>query len=112
MISIVRYALFAFAVFLVVGGILGFAEKHSVMSLLGGGVCAILAVAGGMQLPAKPKIGLILGIVAALVAEMRPLMTLSKGLALWPGGALLGASVVVELLCVAALIPLLRAERK
>ena len=103
MISIVRYALFAFAVFLVVGGILGFAEKHSVMSLLGGGFCAALAVVGGVQLTRKPKIGLILGIVSAVVAAGRPLSTMSKGLTLWPGGALLGASVVVLALCAFAL---------
>jgi uncharacterized membrane protein (UPF0136 family) len=103
MLPIVKLALFAYAAFLLVGGYLGYQEKGSVMSLVGGLVCAALAVAGGAMLPGKEKSGLILGVVAALVAAARPLMTLSKGLKLWPGGALLGVSGLVLLLCVAAL---------
>ena len=102
MISIVRYALFAFAAFLIVGGILGFAEKHSVMSLIGGGVCALVAVVGALQLAKNPRFGLMLGFVSALIASGRPLSKLSDGVKLWPGGALLAASAVVAALCLYA----------
>lgn len=102
MLSTVKLVLFAYAAFLTVGGFLGYQEKGSVMSLVGGLVCAIIAVAAGIMLPGKVKLGLGLGIAAAIIAAGRPLMTMSKGLKLWPGGALLGASVVVLILCVAA----------
>jgi uncharacterized membrane protein (UPF0136 family) len=102
MLSTVKLILFAYTAFLVVGGYLGFQEKGSVMSLVGGLVCAALAVVAGTMLPGKVKLGLGLGIAAAVVAAGRPLMTLSKGLKLWPGGALLGASALVLVLCIAA----------
>ncbi len=105
MISTVRLTLFVFAAFLIVGGVLGFLEKHSVMSLLGGGVCAALAIYGGLSLAKQPKLGLGLGIASAIVAAGRPLSTMAKSpLALWPGGALLGFSAVVLALCVLALV--------
>lgn len=102
MLSTVKLVLFAYAAFLTVGGFLGYQEKGSVMSLVGGLICAIIAVAAGMMLPEKVKLGLGLGIAAAVIAAGRPLMTMSKGLKLWPGGALLGASVVILILCIAA----------
>jgi uncharacterized membrane protein (UPF0136 family) len=105
MISLVKPTLLAFAAFLVVGGILGFMEKHSAMSLIGGVGCAALAVFGALSLPTKTKLGLGLGVASAIVAAGRPLSTLSKApLKLWPGGALLGFSAVVLVLCIAALV--------
>ncbi|MGC4047015.1 MAG: TMEM14 family protein [Armatimonas sp.] len=104
MLSTVKLVLFAYAAFLAVGGFLGFQEKGSVMSLIGGLVCAIIAVVGATMLPGKVKLGLGLGIAAAIIAAGRPLSTMSKGLKLWPGGALLGASALVFVLCIAAFV--------
>jgi uncharacterized membrane protein (UPF0136 family) len=105
MLTPARYALFAYALFVAVGGVMGFVEKKSAASLAGGLVCGIIAAAGALQIPARPAIGLGLGIAAAAIGASRPAMTLSKGtLSLWPGGALLGTSALVLLLCLAALL--------
>jgi uncharacterized membrane protein (UPF0136 family) len=102
MLSTVKLVLFVYAAFMAVGGFLGFQEKGSVMSLVGGLICAVLAAIAAVMLPGKAKIGLSLGILATLLAVGRPLSTLSKGLKIWPGGAILGSSILVLVLCIAA----------
>ena len=75
MLNVARIVFFAFAALLIVGGIMGYVEKKSVMSLGAGIVCGGMSVAAGVLIMTNPKLALGLGIAAAVVRKIFPGIT-------------------------------------
>lgn len=96
MLNVVRIVFFAYAILLIAGGIAGFIEAKSVISLIAGVVCGLLALAGGIYLTTNPTVGLVLGIVASLLSAggMAPRYMKAPVKKLWPAGIVLIASAL------------------
>lgn len=96
MLNVVRIVFFAYAVLMIAGGIAGFIGANSIPSLVAGVVCGLLALAGGIYITTNPTVGLVLGIVAAVLAGggMGPRYMKSETKKLWPGGIVLIASAL------------------
>ena len=94
MLNAARIVFFAYSVLLIVGGIAGFVEAKSVISLVAGVVCGLLALAGGIYITTNPTVGLVLGIVAALLSTGGMAPRYAKSKKLWPAGIVLAASVL------------------
>jgi len=103
MINVARLVFFAFSALLVVGGVLGYVEAKSVISLVAGLVCGALSLAAALLLPGKPVLGLALGIAAALLAGGGMAPRFFQSPKLWPGGVTLAFSVVTLIVAVVAL---------
>jgi uncharacterized membrane protein (UPF0136 family) len=103
-LNVARIVFFAYAVLMIVGGIAGYVEAKSVISLIAGVVCGLIALAGGIYLTSNPTVGLVLGIVAALLAGggMGPRYMKSQEKKLWPGGIVLVASALTLVVGLAA----------
>ncbi len=104
MISTTRWVYFAYAALLIVGGIAGYVEKKSVISLVAGVVCGGLTLAAAGLLATRPRPALVMGIVAALLVGGSMGARFAKNPKLFPGGVTLAASVVSLLVSVAALV--------
>ncbi len=66
MIPIVKLYYFIFGALTILGGLMGFLKKHSVASLIAGGLCGILLIIAGVLLKDKVPPALILGGVVSL----------------------------------------------
>jgi uncharacterized membrane protein (UPF0136 family) len=93
-----------FAALLIVGGVLGYAQKNSLPSLLGGGVGGILALAAALLVGSRPTVGAILGLATALLIGVRFAVTFAKEPKVWPAGATLAASLVALVVAVLVLV--------
>jgi uncharacterized membrane protein (UPF0136 family) len=95
-LNVARIVFFVYAVLMITGGIAGYIEAKSVISLIAGVVCGLLALAGGIYITKNPTVGLVLGIVAAVLAGggMGPRYMKSETKKLWPGGIVLIASAL------------------
>ena len=107
MLQVAKIVLFAFAVLMIAGGIAGYAEKGSVISLLAGVVCGALAATGGVLMAGNPKLGLALGLAGAILGlgGMLPrVMKSEKPISdrLWPGITVVVASALTALVSAAA----------
>lgn len=96
MLNVVRIVFFAYAVLMIIGGIAGYVEAKSVISLIAGVVCGAIALVGGIYITKNPTVGLVLGIFAAVLAAggMGPRYMKSETKKLWPGGIVLIASAL------------------
>ncbi|MES2465388.1 MAG: TMEM14 family protein [Armatimonadota bacterium] len=105
MLNVARLVFFAYAVLMIVGGIAGYVEAKSIISLIAGVVCGLLALAGGIYITTNPTVGLVLGIVAAVLAGggMGPRYMKSTEKKLWPSGIVLLASALTLVVGVAAI---------
>jgi uncharacterized membrane protein (UPF0136 family) len=108
MLNIVRLVLVAYAVLLIVGGILGYTEKGSIISIVAGVVCGILAGIGAAVLLGNPKLGLGLAIGATILVlgGQTPRFLKAEQKKLWPGGVTIATSALVLVLSTAALATL------
>jgi len=103
-ISATRWVYFAYAALLIVGGIAGYVEKKSVISLVAGVACGGLTLAAALLLASRPRPALVMGIVAALLVGGSMGARFAKNPKLFPGGVTLAASVVSLLVSVAAFV--------
>jgi uncharacterized membrane protein (UPF0136 family) len=101
-LNVARIVFFAYSVLLIVGGIAGFVEAKSVISLVAGVVCGVLALTGGIYLTTNPTVGLVLGIVAAILSAGGMAPRYAKSKKVWPAGIVLAASVLTLVVGVAA----------
>jgi uncharacterized membrane protein (UPF0136 family) len=102
-LNVARLVFFAFSVLLIIGGIAGFiGEARSVISLIAGVVCGLLALAGGIYITRNPTVGLVLGILAAVLAGGGMGPRFAKSRSVWPAGVVLAASVVTLVVGVVA----------
>ena len=96
-----------FAALLILGGIAGFVEKKSVMSLGGGVLCGGLALYGVVIMGQKPQLGFIFALIGAVLAigSMAPrLKDKATGeIKMWPSGAVVAAGVVAAIVAAAGL---------
>ncbi|MBC8101406.1 MAG: TMEM14 family protein [Cytophagales bacterium] len=102
MLNVARVVFFAYAVLLIAGGIAGYVEKTSVISLVAGVVTGLIALAAGIYLTINPTVGLVLGILAAVLAGGGMAPRYAKSKSVWPAGTVLAASVVALVVGVAA----------
>ena len=107
MLIAARIVLFLFSALLILGGIDGFVKAHSAMSLMAGILCGGLGLYGAIVLPAQPKLGLILGIVGAVIAigGMAPRLKNKKTgeLVVWPAMTVVAFSALTAVVAAAAL---------
>lgn len=106
MLIVARIVCFVFAALLIVGGILGYVEKRSVISLVAGLVCGALSLAAGVQMLAQPRLALVLAIAAAVLTGGGMAPRYAKSRALFPAGITLAASLLTLGVSVAALLGL------
>ena len=104
MLNFARIVFFAYSALLIVGGIAGFVEAKSVISLIAGVVCGLLALAGGIYLGTNPTVGLVLGILAAFLSAGGMAPRYAKSKKLWPAGIVVGASVLTLIVGVAGFV--------
>lgn len=90
-----QIAYYLYATLLIVGGILGYVEKKSVISLVAGVVCGALSLAAATLYAKNPTLALSLGGLAALLVFGSRIGPLLKEFSLWPGGILVAASAIV-----------------
>jgi uncharacterized membrane protein (UPF0136 family) len=102
-LNVARLVFFAYAVLLIVGGIAGFVEAKSVISLIAGVVCGMLALAGGIYITQNPTVGLVLGIVASILSAGGMAPRYAKSKKVWPAGIVLAASVLTLVVGVAGI---------
>lgn len=104
MLNFARIVFFAYSILMIVGGIAGYIEAKSVISLIAGVVCGLIALAGGILITTNPTLGLVLGIVASVLAGggMGPRYMKAEQKKLWPGGIVLIASALTLVVGVAA----------
>ena len=101
---VARIVLFAFAVLMIAGGIAGYAEKNSIISLVAGVLCGALALAGGVLMAGNPKVGLALGLVGAVLGlgGMLPRVLKAENPKIWPGVTVVVASALTAVVSAAA----------
>ena len=104
MLNVARIVFFAYSALLIVGGIAGFVEAKSVISLIAGVVCGLIALAGGVYLGTNPTVGLVLGILAAFLSAGGMAPRYAKSKKLWPAGIVLAASVLTLVVGVAGFV--------
>lgn len=97
-----RFYLFAYAALLIVGGIMG--AKSSVISLIAGIVCGLLAGVGAFMMASNAKTGLIIALVGAVMALGGMLPRFLKSQVIWPAGVVAIASGIALILTIIALL--------
>ncbi len=84
-----------FALLNIVGGFVGYHEKHSVMSLVGGGVIGLMLIASLFMAKSNPKGGYLLAGAMTLLTLAFFSMRYMSGHKIWPAGVMIASSVVV-----------------
>lgn len=90
-----------FALLNIVGGFVGYQEKHSIMSLIGGGVIGVVLIASVFMTKSNPKGGYLLAGAMTLLTLGFFMMRYMTGHKIWPAGVMVLASVAV-LACLVA----------
>ena len=103
MLNIARIVFFAFAALLIIGGIMGYVEKKSVISLVAGIACGGMSLAAGYLALTKPTLALGLGIAASLLVGGSMLPRVLKSPKIFPGIVTVAASVLTLGISIAAL---------
>jgi uncharacterized membrane protein (UPF0136 family) len=103
-LNVARIILFAFALLLIVGGIMGYVEKRSVISLIAGVVCGAMSLAGAWLIATKPTLALGLGIAASVLVGGSMAPRVIKNPKIFPGIVTVGASVLTLVVSIAALM--------
>jgi uncharacterized membrane protein (UPF0136 family) len=105
-LKVAQIVFFAFAALLILGGIAGYLEKKSAMSLVAGVLCGGLALAGALQLASNPKLGLGLAIAGSILAAggmgNRLKDKETGAFKVWPAGTVFIASLATLAVAVAA----------
>lgn len=84
-----------FALLNIVGGFVGYHEKHSVMSLVGGGVIGVMLIASVFMAKSNPKSGYILAAAMTVLTLAFFSMRYATGHKIWPAGVMVVSSVIV-----------------
>ena len=101
---IARILLVVYGVLLIAGGVMGYASKGSMASLIAGSVSGVLAIlAFGLSL-GRPRTGLALGLIVAIALTVERGMNWLKGGAFFPSGAVAILSVLMAVLIATALL--------
>jgi len=107
-LTLARIVFFAFAALLILGGIAGFVEKRSIPSLASGIVCGGLGLYAAFVLPTQPKLALILGLVASVLAGggMMPRLKDKEtgAIKVWPAGTVVAVSALTAVVAAAGLL--------
>jgi uncharacterized membrane protein (UPF0136 family) len=90
---------FVYAAELIIGGILG--ASKSIISLIAGVVCGLLALAAGVLVPKSTNVGLLLALLAALAVGGSMLPRFLKAPKVFPSGVTLALSLIVLVVTVA-----------
>lgn len=101
MIDFTKYFYVIFAVLTILGGIMGYASKKSVASVVAGSISGALLLAAAFILPTSLNIGLILGLFVSVALAGRFIPNYLEKKAPVPGGlmSLLSiAGIIVTLL--------------
>jgi uncharacterized membrane protein (UPF0136 family) len=104
----IRVIFFLFAALLILGGIAGYAEKKSVISLIAGVVCGGLGLYAALNLATRPTLALVIGLVAAILSlgGMAPrLKSKTTGqIVIWPAAIVVAMSAIAALTAGAGLL--------
>lgn len=107
MLTVAQIVFYLFAALLILGGIAGYVEAKSVISLIAGLVCGGLGLWAAILLHSKPQLALVIGLVGAILAAggMAPRVKdkVTGAIHVWPAAIVLGTSVVTAVVAVAAL---------
>lgn len=108
MITVARIVFFVFAVILICGGIAGYLQARSIISLAAGVFCGGLALYAALILSTRQSLGLVLGLAAALLAVggMGPRMKNKKTgeFVVWPSGVVVAVSALTAVVAAAGLV--------
>ncbi|HZP84749.1 MAG TPA: TMEM14 family protein [Chthonomonadaceae bacterium] len=99
-----RITLVLYGVLLIIGGILGYTEKRSLISLVSGVASGLIALAAYALARTQPRAGLGLGLVVSLILIGAMWMRFQKTGKVMPAGMLLAVSVIVFVVLGAALL--------
>lgn len=104
LLTISQYIFFAFALLLIVGGIMGYVEKKSVISLVAGLVCGTMSLVAGFIVMSKPTVALALGIIASLMVGGSMAPRVIKNPKIFPGIVTVAASLITLGVSIATLV--------
>jgi uncharacterized membrane protein (UPF0136 family) len=104
---ITRLYLFAYALLLIIGGLLG-GGSGSMVSVIAGVGCGLIAGVGAFLMGTNPKVGLFVADFGAFLALGGMLPRFLKSHAIWPAGTIAIASGIALLLCGVNLISVLQ----
>lgn len=85
MIDVAKIYYFIFGAISILGGLMGFLKKSSLISLVAGGLCGVLLIIAGLLLREKPSAGLVLGLVISIALAGQFTMVLMKAKKSGPG---------------------------
>ena len=105
MVMVAKIVFFAFAALLIIGGIVGYAEKGSVMSIVAGTVCGVLSAVGGYYLTqgrVPLACGLALGAAVLVLGSQAP--RVMKNPKIFPGITLVVTSIITAGVAVATIV--------
>lgn len=94
MIEYTQFYYFAFAAVTILGGIMGFANKKSVASLVAGSICGALLLTAGFFLHTKFNGALILGLIVCVLLAGRFIPNYIEKKEIVPGGLMSLFSIV------------------
>ena len=94
MIELAKIYYIVFGALTIAGGIMGFVKKHSMVSLVAGGLSGVLLLIAALWMKDKPQNGLILGGVVALALAGKFLPKFLKNHDWMPGGMMSVLSVI------------------
>ena len=94
MIEIAKNYYFVFGGLTIIGGLMGFIKKHSLASLIAGGLSGILLMIAAIWLKDKPQHGLILGAVVSVALAGRFIPAFLKKFDWMPAGLMAVLSVI------------------
>ena len=104
MLLVAKIVFFAFAALLIIGGIAGYSEKGSVMSIIAGTVCGLLSLAAGILLmPGRVPLACGLAIGAAVLVFGSQAPRVMKAPKLFPGITLIVTSVLTAGIAIATI---------
>ncbi len=103
MAGTVQILMIVYGVLLIIGGVMGYVEAKSVISLIAGSITGLLELVAYALARTQPKTGFGLGLIVAILLIFSTLPRYLKSHKIMPSGLIILCSVVMTVLLIAAL---------